>query len=103
MKVEFLVDSEINDGRQIFISEPEFKKAIKSEEEFNSFAYATHCFFSFYGIDDFIHKDEYEVILKSLEKGGAVIISMEQIGYNRFCPDVYVSNNNRLKRIDLQS
>lgn len=54
MKVEFLVNTEINDGRQIFISEAEFKKAGKDEDEFNSFAFATHCLFSFYGVDDFL-------------------------------------------------
>ena len=33
MKVEFLVNTEINDGRQIFIQEAEFKKAKNNEEE----------------------------------------------------------------------
>lgn len=102
MKVEFLVNTEINDGRQIFIQESEFKKANKDEDEFNSFAYATHCFFSYYGIDDFIRRDEYEAILVALEKGGAVIISMAEVGYRRYAPDVFVSNNNRLKHIDLE-
>ncbi|SEA44657.1 hypothetical protein SAMN04515656_110101 [Eubacterium aggregans] len=37
MKVEFLVNTDINDGRQIFIQEAEFKKAKDNEEEFNSF------------------------------------------------------------------
>ena len=75
MKVEFLVNTDINDGRQIFIQESEFKKAKNDEEEFNSFAFATHCLFSFYGIeDDFIRSDEYDKILSALEKGGAVII-----------------------------
>lgn len=41
MKVEFLVNTDINDGRQIFIQESEFKKAKNDEEEFNSFAFAT--------------------------------------------------------------
>lgn len=36
MKVEFLVNTEINDGRQIFISAAEFVKAKKDEEEFNT-------------------------------------------------------------------
>lgn len=43
MKVEFLVNTDINDGRQIFIQEAEFKKAKDNEEEFNSFAFATNC------------------------------------------------------------
>ena len=53
MKVEFLVNTEINDGRQLFISATEFFKAKNDEEEFNSFAFATHALFSFYGVDDF--------------------------------------------------
>ena len=60
MKVEFLVNTDINDGRQIFIQEAEFRKAKNNEEEFNSFAFATNCLFSFYGCpDDFISSVEY--------------------------------------------
>ena len=61
MKVEFLVNTDINDGRQIFIQEAEFKKAKNDDEEFNSFAFATNCLFAFYGLsDDFIQPAEYE-------------------------------------------
>ena len=38
MKVEFLVNEGINDGRQIFIQESEFTKAKNNEEEYNSFS-----------------------------------------------------------------
>lgn len=99
MKVEFLVNTEINDGRQLFINDTEFKKAIKDEDEFNSFAFATHCLFSFYGVDDFIKRDEYEKISKELDKGGAVIITIAEEGYRRYFPVVYVSNQNKLKRV----
>ena len=101
MKVEFYVDEILNDGRQIFIEESEFKKAKNKKEEFNSFAFATHCFFSFYGIDDFISKDEYEVILKELQKDGKVIITMKEERYRNYNLEVYVSNHDRLKKIDL--
>ena len=40
MKVEFIVNADINDGRQIFIQESEFRKAKNNEEEYNSFEYA---------------------------------------------------------------
>ena len=64
MKVEFIVNADINDGRQIFIQESEFRKAKNNEEEYNSFAFATNCLFAFYGYpDDFINPDEYEKIL----------------------------------------
>ena len=62
MRVEFLTNTEINDGRQIFIEASEFMKAKKDDEEFNSFAFATHALFSFYGRDDFIDRNEYEKI-----------------------------------------
>ncbi|NLT08413.1 MAG: hypothetical protein GXY08_02795 [Ruminococcus sp.] len=102
MKVEFLVNQEIGvDGRQLFIQESEFKKAKDDLEEYNSFAFATNCLFSFYGApDDYISRDEYETILSALEKGGAVIISIVEERYpRRISPEVYVSNNNRLKKI----
>jgi|CZCA01.1.fsa_nt_gi hypothetical protein len=44
MNVEFLVNQELNDGRQLFITEKEFKKAAKNEDEFNSFAFAQNVF-----------------------------------------------------------
>ena len=102
MKVEFLVNQEINDGRQLFIQEAEFKKAKNNEDEYNSFAFATHCLFSYYGEDSFINSDVYERVLSQLEKGGAVIITIVEEGYpRRIYPEIYVSNNNRLKRIEL--
>ena len=101
MKVEFYVNEILNDGRQIFIEESEFKKAKNKKEEFNSFAFATNCFFSFYGIDDYISKDEYEVILKELQKDGKVIITMKEERYRNYNLEVYVSNHDRLKKIDL--
>lgn len=102
MKVEFLTDAEINDGRQIFIEASEFMKAKKDDEQFNSFAFATNALFSFYGRDDFIRRDEYEKILQTLDKNGAVIITVIEERYSRrIFPEVYVSNNNRLKMVDL--
>lgn len=103
MKVEFLVNTEINDGRQIFIQEAEFRKAKNDEEEFNSFAFATNCLFAFYGCaDDFITPVEYEKILSALEKGGAVIITIVEERYPRnVYPKVFVSNNNKLKKVQL--
>ena len=103
MNVEFIVNADINDGRQIFIEESEFRKAKNNEEEYNSFAFATNCLFAFYGQpDDFIHKDEYEKILSYIEKGGAVIITIVEERYSRnVYPEVFVSNNNKLKRVEL--
>lgn len=103
MKVEFLVNTDINDGRQIFIQEAEFRKAKNKEEEFNSFAFATNCLFSFYGCpDDFISSVECEKILSALEKGGAVIITIVEERYPRNVhPEVFVLNKNKLKKVQL--
>lgn len=102
MKVEFLVNAELGDGRQIVIDAAEFFKASKDEEEFNSFAFATHALFSFYGADDFIRRNEYDTIAKGLSKNGAVIITLfEDRRTRKMLPEVYVSNNNRLKKIEL--
>ncbi len=102
MKVEFLVNESINDGRQIFIQESEFKKAQNNDDEFNSFAFATNCLFTFYGCNDFINRKEYEKILSNLDKGGAVIITIVEDRYSRnIYPEVFVSNNNKLKQIEI--
>ena len=103
MKVEFMVNTDINDGRQIFILEAEFRKAKNNEEEFNSFAFATNCLFSFYGYpDNFIGPVEYEKILSALEKDGAVIVTIVEEKYPRnVYPEIYVSNKNKLKKVQL--
>lgn len=103
MKVEFLVNQEIGDGRQIFIDASEFRKAANDEEEYNSFAFSTESFFASYGKEGFIDRAQYDFILKNLNKTGAVIISIEEYGLKRWSPVVHVSINNRLKRIDLDA
>ena len=102
MKVEFIVNADINDGRQIFIQESEFRKAKNNEEEYNSFAFATNCLFAFYGYpDDFINPDEYEKILSCLGKGGAVIITIVEERYPRkVCISLSYTNNRGRKKCD---
>ena len=57
---------------------------------------------AYYGIKGFICREEYEKILSCLEKGGAVIITLVDDRYRReVYPEVFVSNNNRLKRVEL--
>ena len=104
MKVEFLVNTDIMMVDKSLIQEAEFKKAKDNEEEFNSFAFATNCLFAFYGCpDDFISPYEYEKILSALEKGGvgySITIVEEKYPQNVY-PEVFVSNNNKLKKIQL--
>ena len=102
MKVEFLVNTDLEGGRQLFIEASEFNKAATDDEEFDSFAFATHAFFSFYGINWYVNRDEYDLILKQLGKNGAVIITAIEEKYpTHIYPEVFVSNNNKRKRIDL--
>ena len=103
MKVEFLRNKYINDGQQIFIQESEFKKAKNNKEEYESFAFATNCLFAYYDChDDFIRENEYEKILSKLDKGGAVIITIVEERYpKRIYPEVFVSNNNNLEKVEL--
>ena len=50
----------------------------------------------------FINPDEYEKILSCLGKGGAVIITIvEERCPRKVYPEVFVSNNNKLKRVEL--
>lgn len=104
MKVEFLVNQGIGDGRQILIDASEFLKGEKDDEEFNSFAFATQVFFSFYGIDSYIYPNEYDYIRQHLDKNGAVVITVTEEKYpRRVYPQVYVLNNHRLKLLDLSN
>ena len=103
MKVEFLRNQLINDGCQIFIEESEFKKAKNNDEEYDSFAFATNCLFSIYGSPyDYIKPEEYKKILSKLNKGGAVIITVIKEDYDRrIYPEVFISNNNKIEKIEL--
>lgn len=102
MKVEFLVNTGINDGRQIFITAAEFLKATNDEEEFNSFAFATHALFLYYGVDSFINFEEYGRILQEVDKSGAVIITVVKEEYpRRVYPEIFICSNNCLKSVKL--
>lgn len=101
MKVEFLVNTGINDGLQLLIKESEFSKANTNDDEFYSFAFATEAFFSRYGVKRFIDRKEYDYIKTNLKKGDAVIISAYQESRFRVYPDVYISRNQTLYRLDL--
>lgn len=103
MKVEFLVNTRINDGKQILIQESELRKAQNNNEEHNSFAFATNCLFAFYGrSDDFITFEECRQILSPVSKGGAVLITVVSENYpRRIYPEVFILNNNRITKVEL--
>ena len=93
MKVEFTYDD--NNGYQIVILYNEFIKADKDDDEFNSFAYATDCFFTKNGNKGlFIDRADYNEIKKDLKKGEAVIITVLSTGnFNEYTAKVFVTNN----------
>ena len=96
MKVEFWVNQPLEDGRQIVISASEFKKGKNNEEEYHSFAFATNCFFAYYGFNDlFIMKEGYDKILESLNKYDAVVL-IAVVEDNDLIPVVYYSTNHHL-------
>ena len=102
MKVEFFENGVYGDGRYVFITANEFNKADKNREEYASFAFATHAFFTMQGLDCILDIFQYRQIKKHLEKGGAVIITTKEGTRSRdVLPCVYVSNNNRLKYVDI--
>ena len=104
MKVEFLDNGVYGDGSYVFISANEFNKADKNREEYASFAFATHAFFTMQGLDCFLDIFQYRQIKKYVKKGGAVIISTQEGSRSRnVLPCVYVSNNNLLKYVDIDN
>ncbi len=104
MKVEFLTNTDTEDGRQVFIPASEFLKAEKDDSEFESFAFATHAFFALYKIDRFITGAEYDYIRRFLNKNGAVIITTVEDRYTkRIYPEVYVSINEKRTCIHLDA
>ena len=104
MKVEFFDNEVYGDGSYVFISANEFNKADKNREEYASFAFATHAFFTMQGLDCFLDIFQYRQIKKYVKKGGAVIISTQEGSRSRnVLPCVYVSNNNLLKYVDIDN
>ncbi len=101
MKVEFYSDPTYGDGGFLKINSADFKKAKKDNDQYRSFAFATHAFFMFYGIDKFISLDEYDYIYTELANNGAVIISVykERPYSPKYYPVIFVSNDNVLHRL----
>lgn len=81
MKVEFLVNADINDGRQIFIQESEFRKAKNNDEEVRAIYHLRYkhirCTIYVYkhgtktlisGADDKLHFRQHEVFSFRISK-----------------------------------
>lgn len=93
MKVEF---TDLNPwGPALVIEYKEFIKG-KDEGEFESLQRATDAFFSLFGLDYYVAKDEYDLVLNWMEKDGIafLIIFETNYPYNKW-PELWVSNNNR--------
>lgn len=79
MKVEFS-ESEIW-GAQLLVTASEFKKALKSDVEFDSLAHATTAFSNLFGVDYEINGDEYSATTDFLGKDGLVIFVIGESHY----------------------
>ena len=102
MNVEFLINEALGNGTQLFIPANEFLKAYNDRNEFDSFRLATECYFSRFGLNAYFGIKEYNTIKPHVDKNGAVIITVIEERYPiRIIAEVYVSNNNKLKKIDI--
>ncbi len=104
MKVEFYPYTTYGDGGFLKVNSADFKKAKNDDNQYQSFAFATHSFFMFYGIDQFISLDEYKYICTKLENNGAVIFSVyKERPYSPiYYPIIFVSNDNVLHQLYLE-
>ena len=102
MKLEFVNEKESSIGYHIFIDGKEFKKAKQDASEFLDFAFATRCFFWWFGLECSISKFQYHKIYNNLENNSAVIISVfEQNIPRNIIPQVFVSNSNKIREIPI--
>ena len=98
MKVEFS-ESEIW-GAQLLVTASEFKKALKSDVEFDSLAHATTAFSNLFGVDYEINGDEYSATTDFLGQDGLVIFVIGESHYpNRRWVEILVSENNQLTKV----
>lgn len=100
MKVEFLVD-ELN-GTELVVSASEFLKAKDDDLEFQSLEYATEAFCNLFCISGSISREEYNLVVKYLKRGSAVIFLVKNDNqpsdiWGEF--RIYISTNNQNRRI----
>ncbi len=79
MKVEFS-ESDIL-GAQLLVAVSEFKKALKSDMEFDSLAHATTAFAKLFDVDYEIDSEEYSSVIHFLGKDGLVIFTIGEARY----------------------
>lgn len=98
MKVEFS-ESDIW-GAQLLVTASEFKKALKSDAEFESLAHATAAFSNLFGVDYEISSDEYSSTIHFLGKDGLVIFKIGEARYpDRRWVEILASENNQLTKV----
>ena len=100
MKVEFLTDFELGDGRALKIEAVEFGKAKTDENEYQSFAFASHAFLSVCGIDQYVSWDDYLIIRKQLrDKSGEVYIISDDRSPFYSVAGIYVKSRGKLRPV----
>lgn len=98
MKVEFS-ESDIW-GAQLLVTASEFKKALKSDIEFESLVHATTAFANLFGVDYEINNEEYSSAIRCLGKDGLIIFKIGEARYpDRSWVEILVSENNQLKKV----
>ena len=98
MKVEFS-ESDIW-GAQLLVAASEFKKALKSDIEFDSLAHATTAFAKLFDIDYEIGSEEYSSVIHFLGKDGLVIFTIGEARYpDRRWVEILIAESNQLSKI----
>lgn len=98
MKVEFS-ESDIW-GAQLLVTASEFKKALKSDIEFESLVHATTAFANLFGVDYEINNEEYSSAIHCLSKDGLIIFRIGEAQYpSRRWVEILVSERNQLTRV----
>lgn len=98
MKVEFSESDVL--GAQLLVTASEFKKAIKSDKEFESLVHATAAFACLFGTNYEISHEEYSATVNFLDNESLVIFRIGAASYpDRQWVEILVSTNNQLTKI----
>lgn len=100
MLVEFHEDDVL--GTSMYISQSEFAKADKSDEEFQSLWIAINAYMALMGLENLdLPKEIYEEISRRLRRGNSLVFTTVRINpiLEQYRFQVLVSDNGRLKVI----
>lgn len=97
MRVEFIRDEE---GKKLIVSESEFIRAEKDEDEMDSLLLATEAYAALNDVEFFFSSYEYTAAKCYLEKSGIVVFHICESRYGRRrWGEVYIRNGEKRKDI----